>query len=200
MENNQGNLALTLVPAAVVDGASGQQQVATRPSPPTTTHQSQTSLVIRTDVVNINVLNQRGEEQDADQQQQQPSRRRHSTSNDGVPVEAKDKRDRLWRSKTVLQNEDVLKIACYVDDWKELARRLGLPEHRVAAWERQAMEENGNLVEGGGSSYSSSVLLAKKRMLLAWLQKDDLNATVGMLLWKLDETKEWAAIIKLPEQ
>lgn len=97
------------------------------------------------------------------------------------------KTERWWKSRRVVQREDILPICQALANWQKLASELGLEERRVRNWERQAMEEK------------QGQWLAAKRMLLAWLQKDDLNATMGKLVWKLRDLKEWTAIMCLPD-
>ena len=96
--------------------------------------------------------------------------------------EINDKLRRFWRSPKVLYREDVEPICHAVRNWKSLAKKLGLGEERIGAWEKHAS------VIGAGSA------TVTKWVLLGWIQKYDQSATLGQLIWKLKELEEWGAI------
>merc|ERR1712126_473882 len=97
-----------------------------------------------------------------------PTREKHPS--DKPPPDIDMKRRQLRESSKVLYREDVEPICHAISDWKLLAQALDLEESRINDYEEEAKDI--------GAESARRAQLARW-VLLAWIQKEDLDATLG---------------------
>ena len=91
-----------------------------------------------------------------------------------------------WNLKIVLEDHHVLPISQALKDWERVGIELGLDRTRIANWKKQVSIERVNQSIGA------------ERMLLGWLQKEDLKAKICKLCHVLFNCQEYDAILQLP--